>query len=688
MSTFVLEIGSEEIPARFLPGAATMFGDMWREVFKQTHIPFGALDVFTTPRRLVLEVRDLAEIQEEQDVVVVGPAKRVAYDAQGTPTKALEGFLRANTDGYQELFEQETEKGLYVCVRKRVGGKPSATIIQQAAPQIILGLPFAKKMRWGANQIAFARPIHWILALLDDAVVPFTVGPLTSDRITMGHRVHGKGAISVPHATMYRTIMDEDCGVVLDQAERKAYIQDEGDRIVKKVDGRVVWKEDLLEEVVGLVEHPVVVLGDFDPKYLELPREVLLTSMEKHQKSFGVEAENGTLLPHFVPVANVLAKDPLVVQKGWERVLHARLEDARFFWREDQKVGFAPWQEKLDGVIFVAGLGTMGDKTRRLAPLASFIATELFPEKKELLPLAERAGLLSKADLVSGMVGEFDTLQGIMGGIYAEVFGEDPMVANALKEQYLPAGPETALPKTELGAILSLADKFDTLIGCFGIKKIPTGAADPFALRRAALGIIRVLAEYGWSLSLAKVFAKAQSLYTGCTWKVSAEKALAMVLDFVGGRLSNYLQGQYPTIEIEACMRAGFDSIPDLLARLHALHAFTESVAYVPSVQILKRIANILQKKTIDTPFSAALLQEDAEKDLANALAVLREYTTSTDYPMLLALLPTFRAPVDAFFEKVMVISEDEQITANRMALLNILHSFYGRICQVSCLQI
>ena len=693
MSTFVLEIGSEEIPSRFLPVEKQFLQERFEAKLAEEHLEFGQVCVYVTPRRACVQIKELASVQETREELVAGPPKRIAYTAEGAPTKALEGFLRTQSLTLDDLFEQETEKGVYIAARRTVGGKSASAILAEITPAIIKAIPFAKQMRWGSTSLAYARPLHWIVALLDDAIVPFSLGPVESGRLTYGHRIHGIGPFSIPAANDYFVILEESCHVMIDGEKRRAYIREKGDAKAKALGGRILWKDSLLQEVEGLVEHPVPLLADFDPSYLEVPKEVLLTSMETHQKSFGVEDAKGVLLPHFLTVLNLDPDNEEIVKKGWERVLHARLEDARFFWREDLHANFDAWLKKLDDVIFIGPLGSMGDKTRRLATLCSWICKTLSLDTKEHLSVAdaERAGRLSKADLVSSMVGEFDTLQGIMGGIYAEKLGESPCVAQALKEQYLPQGPDSPVPASILGAVLSLADKADTLAGCFGLNKIPTGAADPFALRRAALGIIRICKEFRFDLSIHDLLAKALELYGDRAWKKSSAETLAALEDFVSARLSNYLQSLgFSVIVTEACLRASFDHIPDAVSRVEQLARFSGEEEYVPSVQVLKRIANIVQKEkpTQSLRVDEGLFAEPCEGALANQLASLAPLASSTDYAAILASLYTLRPYVDTFFNEVMVLCDDEKIKANRLALLSSIHALYARVADFSALQI
>ena len=431
MATFVLEIGSEEVPSRFLPTEEQELEARFTAALEENALEHGQIRALSTPRRAILVVEDLNPVQTEREEVVAGPPVRVAYDADGKPTKALEGFVRTNGCTLDDVFRQETPKGEYVAVRKRIGGAAAGDLLATICPAIITALPFAKRMRWGANHVAYARPLRWIVALLDSEVVPFEIGPVVSGRETCGHRIHGRGPFSVAHATDLLPLLADKGGITPLPADRRAAIISGGDAQAAAVGGKVLWKDSLLREVEGLTEHPVPLLGDFDASYLEVPREVLLTSMESHQKSFGVEGPDGALLPHFLTVLNLTPEDMGLVKRGWERVLRARLEDARFFWHADLRATFDSWLEKLDHVIFIGRLGSMGEKTRRLESLCRHLA-ETVADGKVSPDDAARAGRLSKADLVSGMVGEFDTLQGIMGGIYAERKGRQGRHARGL----------------------------------------------------------------------------------------------------------------------------------------------------------------------------------------------------------------------------------------------------------------
>ena len=693
MATFVLEIGSEELPSRFLAPEEGELASRFSGALDEAGLEYGALRVMSTPRRAVVIVEDLNPVQVEREEVVSGPPVRVAYDAEGKPTKALEGFVRTNACALEDVFRVETDKGEYVAVRKRTGGAPAAGLLADICPTVITALSFQKRMHWGSYSLAYARPLRWLLALLDDAIVPFTVGPMTSGRETCGHRIHGAGPFAVAHANEFLATLAGPCAITIDPAQRRNIIIEGGNAQAAAAGGKVLWKDSLLDEVQGLAEHPVPLLADFDPAYLEVPREVLLTSMESHQKSFGIEGANGELLPHFLTVLNLTPEDMGVVKRGWERVLRARLEDARFFWRADLRDTFDHWLQKLDTVIFIGGLGSMGDKTRRLEDLCRWLAESCAPD---LADDAARAGRLSKADLVSGLVGEFDTLQGIMGGIYAGRKGESKAVAEALGEQYLPAGPDSPLPKSLAGALLSMADKADTLAGCFGLGMIPTGAADPNGLRRCALGIIRIMLEFGLAVDVRQFFAKAQQLYGDRQWKLAPHDALDKLMEFFAARLRNYFMSQgQDTLLVDAALGAGAEDVKDCGARLAALATFSMAADYEAAVQTFKRVANILRKQGQAEEFSdhwdPALLREDAEKALASTLEEmlprLDALWAAHDHAAALACLSAVRPAVDAFFAGVMVMCDDVELRRNRLSMLHGLGSRFARLADFSALQ-
>ncbi|MCA1946008.1 MAG: glycine--tRNA ligase subunit beta [Desulfovibrio sp.] len=691
MSCFVFEIGFEEMPSRFLAGIVEQLSQHFRAALAEAELGHGEVACHATPRRVALLVHDLAAAQPLREETFMGPPVKVALDGAGAPTKAGLGFAKSQQVEFDQCMVVPTDKGDYLAVQKTVGGKTTLEVLPAICAAALESIHFPKKMRWGSADFTFGRPVRWLLALLDDQVVPCEAAGLVAGRQTRGHRVHGMGPWDVPTAADYLRVLAEQGKVVLESERRKAIVRQEGDALAAAAHGRIVWRERLMDEVAGLVEHPKAMLGNFDPAFLQLPRDVLLTSMEAHQKSFGVENDRGELLPHFLCVLNLEPTGLERVRAGWERVLKARLSDAMFFWNTDLNCSLELWAEKLEKVTFLKGLGSMADKCRRVEALCGFIAEQVDPSLK---PVATTAARFAKADLVSEMVGEFAELQGVMGGIYAAQFGEEAAVCQAIAEQYLPAGPETPVPASLAGAILALADRMDTLAGCFALGKIPTGAQDPFALRRAALGVCRICIEHSLRLPLGELAAQALQCYTEQAWKREPAEILQDLMDFLRERLKQMLMGQgADTLVVEAALGAGYDDLRSLKDRVDALQAFRQEPDFGQAVLTFKRAANIIAKSgAVDAAFDPALLQQEEEKALAQAMQdVAPRFDVlwdADDYPALLGLLRELRPAVDAFFDHVMVNVEDAALRANRLALLAALVGMLGRVADFGALQV
>ncbi len=704
MSQFVIEIGTEELPARFFPKLDRDLAQGIAAGLDAARLDHGPVRTLATPRRIAVLVDGLAGTQPMEEELVTGPPAKVAFDADGGPTKAAQGFARTHGVDVAEAFVQATDKGEYLAVRKTVGGADALDLLPAICAAAVAGLQFPKKMRWGSGDFGFGRPIQWLLALLDDQVVPFELAGLTAGRITHGHRVMGPGPFEVASAADYEAVLADKGHVAADPEARRATVRQAADALASKVGGSVVWNDPLLDEVIGLVEHPNVILGDFDPSFLECPREVLLTTMETHQKCFGVQGQGGALMPHFIATLNLEPADTALVRKGWERVLRARLEDARFFWRDDLNHDFESWLAGLDKVIFIRGLGSVGDKSRRMEALTAWLAETIGPGAAGCAPdQAARAGRLAKADLVTGLVGEFDELQGIMGGIYAGKKGEPEAVARAIYEHYLPEGPSSPVPSSAPGALVAMADKADTLLGCFGLGKIPTGANDPNALRRAVLGIVRIVLEHGLRLDLMALLAQAQQGYQdvsgGVDWKLDPAEALAKVNEFVAQRLRVFFRDKgFDTLVVEAAVGAGINDVWALGARVAALAEFSARDDFQQAVLTFKRAANIIVKQAgelgqgLDGSYDAALFAEPQEKALAKAVEAMAPrwdaLWAEDDFPALLGLLGELRPVVDAFFDNVMVMCDDVAMKENRLQLLMALVGRLGRLADFSALQV
>ena len=696
MASLLFEIGIEEMPARFFPGITEELRQSAAKALDEAWLDSDQISTYGTPRRIVLHVAGLAETQRSEEETVTGPPKRVAYDESGEPTKAALGFAKTQGVELDDTFILESGKGEYLAVKRMAGGRSAAELLPGILADLVSGLSFPKRMRWGGRQFAFGRPVRWILALLDDVIVPLEIAGIESGRVTRGHRDMGYGPFEVASAEDYFSIIREKGKVVIDPEERTRLIRKQAESLAEEAGGTVAWNQALLGEVRGLVEYPRVILGRYDESFLEVPREVLLTTMESHQKSFGVQREDGELLPFFLSTLNIEPRDLELVVRGWERVLRARLEDARFFWKSDLSVGLNSWVEELDNVIFIGPLGTMGDKSRRLESLCRDLASALAPELEEDMG---RAGRLAKADLVSEMVGEFDELQGVMGGIYARRLGESPTIAEALSEQYLPAGPDSPTPASRAGAILSMADKADTICGCFGLNMIPTGAHDPNALRRQALGICRIAVEHELRFDLEDFLERAQKAYGDLGWKLDPADSKVRMLEFFSGRLkAHYTAKGYATLVVEAALGAGFADLWALDRRIAALQKFSKQPDFEQAVLTFKRAANIIVKqgheagRPLTGEYDHNLLEEQQEKALAEKLeATAGEWDTrwkADDFEALLGVLRELRPFVDDFFDHVMVMCEDEDKRLNRLNLLAAIVRRLGRLADFNALQI
>ncbi len=666
---FLLEIGTEEIPAGFLPPAEAALAALAREGLAAARIGFGALRAFATPRRLVLHVTGVAPGQADAVEEKVGPPASAAFDQDGKPTKAAEGFARTNGVAVADLIRLETPKGVYLAARREVLGRPTGEVLAALAPQWLARLPFRKSMRWGSLETAFARPVHWLVALLGAEVVPFAFAGIESGRASRGHRFHAPAPFDAQDpADYFRRLRAAE--VVLDPAERRAEIARQVAAAAAAVGGAAIPDEELLDTVTYLVEQPVAVTGTFEPRYLELPPELLILTMKTHQKYFAVVDAGGKLLNHFVTISNTRARDLAVVARGNERVLRARLADARFFFEEDQKKTLAEHAEGLKTVVFQAKLGTSHEKVERFRALAGRLAERLCPDRAAAV---ERIATLCKADLVSLMVGEFPELQGVMGREYARRAGEDPAVARGIQEHYWPAQAGGPLPSSPEGQAVSLADKLDTLVGCFGVGLIPTGTADPYALRRQTLGVLRILDEQGYRLGLGELV---DGALAGLGPKLTrpAEEVRREVLTFFRGRLEGLFTGSGLSADLVlAALDAGSDDVVDARARARALEDARRAGTLAPLAETFKRVANILKNQAPGAPDPAALT-EPAEGELWRVYqgvhGAMGDAARRGAYAEFLGEAARLKAAVDAFFDAVLVMAEDPRVRAARLALL------------------
>ncbi len=665
----LLEIGTEEIPARFLPPVLEEMAASFRKMLDAERIGVGEILTWGTPRRLALVARDLAAAQANTKTEELGPPKAVAFVAAGQPTPAALGFAKKQGVAVSDLIEVDTPRGVYLAVSKATIGRATPERLPELLPGFILGLSFPKSMRWGSETITFARPIHWILARYGGAVVPFEVGDVVSGGVTFGHRFLAPGAVEVADAQAYVAAL-KAARVIVDPAARRALLEQELARAAAGVHGEVVPNPGLLEENTFLVEYPSVVVGNFEDRFLALPDEVLITSMREHQRYFSLRGKDGRLLPHFIAVNNTLTRDPEVVRKGHERVIRARLSDAMFFYKEDAKTPLANRVEALKGVMFHSLLGTSYEKMERFRELAARLAGQLAPELTEQV---KRAATLCKADIVTEMVGEFPSLQGVMGRQYAKLSGEPAEVAQALFTHYLPRHADDELPPDRVGALVGLADRLDTICGCFGVGLSPTGTADPYGLRRHALAVIRILRSQGLHLDLVATVAAALELLQGKFSRTMADTALE-VLDFFQTRFHHLLLVEgFDHETITAVLAAGCRDVVDAADKVHALAAVRQSPEFPALATAFKRVINIAQGA--EAAEVAPLLFEYPEENLLFEATELMELEVSRaleqrDYPGVCRALAKLKGPVDAFFDKVMVMAEDAHLRRNRLALL------------------
>lgn len=677
-----LEIGCEEIPAGFVPKAMADMELLMRRELESARIEFGEIVTLGTPRRLVLAVKGMAQRQKDAETTAMGPAKSHAYDAHGNPTKAAQGFARGQGVEVSQLQIVATEKGEYLAAVKNEVGRDTAELLPEMLPRLMGAIPFKKSMRWADFDVKFARPIHWIVALFDGAVIPFQFGNIQTGSVSRGHRFMANTTFAVRDLAHYL----EECErhfVIPDPAKRKDIIRREIARVAKEAKGNVLADESLLEQVSFLVEYPSAVAGTFSPDFLAVPREVLITSMREHQRYFSLVDGEGKLLPGFITINNTVTEDPSVVVKGNERVLRARLSDARFFFDEDQKHTLESRVEALKSVVYQAKLGTSYEKMERFRELATGLSARLNPSVKEQV---FRAATLCKADLVTGMVGEFPEVQGIMGREYALHDGEDAAVANAIAEHYLPTQAGGDLPASDIGAFVSLADKMDTICGCFCVGLIPTGSADPYALRRSALGIINIIIEKGYREHLSALIAASLDLLAKKATRPLAE-VHKDVLEFFRGRFVNLMGDRYPSDAVEAVVSLSFDDLVGAAAKIKALAEFRNRDDFGPLAVAFKRVCNIV-KEGVDTPVSAPLFQDPAEGALHESLQqVIGKVDTAlakADYLAALTEIATLKPAIDLFFEKVMVMAEDERVRGNRLALLTGISRLFARLADFS----
>ncbi len=684
----MLEIGAEEIPAGYIAPALKALATNLKNKLSTARIAHGDARIYGTPRHLAVIIDNVATRQKTMTKEVMGPPEKVAYDNAGNPTVAIQKFAEKVGVDVSALKVKKTEKGSYVCAKVVERGLATRTILKQILPEAILSIPFPKTMKWGELDITFARPIHSILALLGSQLVSFQLGNIKSGRTTFGHSFMHPSKIKITEPGEY---MDKlrSVHVVVDMAERKKETAREIDAAAAGVGGNVLPDEELLDIVTNLVEYPVATAGRFDEDFLDIPREILITAMREHQKYFAVVDDAGNLMPYFVAVNNTRTKDLNLVARGHERVLRARLADAQFFYRSDAKVLFDPWNERLQGVLFQADLGTMAEKVQRVKKISAHVAA-LVSADSAFYERVVRAAGLCKADLVSQVVVEFPKLQGIMGRVYAMLSKEPADVASAIEEHYRPTYSGGPLPQTLTGAVLAIADKIDSICGCFSVGLVPTGASDPYALRRQGIGIINIMLDQGLSIPLKDMILKSLALFSEKSQK-SIEETAENVLAFLKNRMSRQLVDEGCSKDvIAAVVGAGADRVPDVWNRVKALERLKGAPDFEPLAIAFKRVVNIIRKAE---SFKGAVVDEQlfehpSESDLFSAFMDVKRralaHLERGRFEEGLLDIASLRDRVDAFFDGVLVMAENKDVRHNRLALLGIIVALFDKFADFS----
>ncbi|EPH6098292.1 glycine--tRNA ligase subunit beta [Vibrio cholerae] len=683
---FLIELGTEELPPKQLRTLAEAFAANFAAELATADIAHEGVTWFATPRRLALKVANLAESQPDRVVEKRGPAVNVAFDADGKPTKAAEGWARGNGITVEQAERLVTDKGEWLLFKEQVQGQQTASVVVEMAAKALANLPIAKPMRWGDKETQFIRPVKTLTILFGSELIQGEILGVASARTLRGHRFMGEAEFTIESAEQYPAILEERGKVIADYATRKAMIIEGSQQAAQQLGGIADLEDALVEEVTSLVEWPVVMTAKFEEKFLKVPAEALVYTMKGDQKYFPVYDASKKLLPNFIFVSNIESKEPRHIVEGNEKVVRPRLADAEFFFNTDLKRPLVDRLSLLENAIFQQQLGTIKDKTDRITELAGYIAEQIGADVEK----SKRAGLLAKCDLMTSMVFEFTDTQGVMGMHYARHDGEAEEVAVALNEQYMPRFAGDELPSRGVSAAVAMADKLDTIVGIFGIGQAPKGS-DPFALRRASLGVLRILVEYGYQLDLVDLIAKAKSLFGNRLTNANVEQE---VIEFMLGRFPTWYQDAGFSIDIIQAVLARNPTKPaDFDQRVKAVSHFRALEEAEALAAANKRVGNILAKYDgeLGEEIDLALLQEDAEKALAEAVEIMAEALepafATGNYQEALSKLAGLRAPVDAFFDNVMVMADDEALKKNRLTLLNKLRNLFLQIADISLLQ-
>ena len=683
---FLVEIGTEELPPKALKTLATSFADNVEAELNQAGLTFDKIEWFAAPRRLAVKVLNLATQQPSKEIEKRGPAVSAAFDAEGKPTKAAEGWARGCGITVDQAERIATDKGEWLVHRAKIEGQPTKNLLNDIVANALAKLPIPKPMRWADKTVQFIRPVHTVTMLLGDELIEGEILGVASARTIRGHRFLGEKEFEIQHADQYPQLLREKGSVVADFNERKAEILAKSQAKATALGGVADIEESLLEEVTSLVEYPNVLAAKFEERFLAVPAEALVYTMKGDQKYFPIYDKDGKLLPHFIFVSNINPEDPTAIIEGNEKVVRPRLTDAEFFFKTDLKQKLVDRLPRLETVLFQQQLGTLKDKTDRIEQLAGEIAKQIGADEAK----AKRAGLLSKCDLMTNMVFEFTDTQGVMGMHYARHDGEDEEVAVALNEQYMPRFAGDELPKSLVASAVALADKFDTLTGIFGIGQAPKGSADPFALRRAALGALRIIVEKNLPLDLEDLVKKSAALFGD---KLTNQNVVTDVVDFMLGRFRAWYQDEGIAVDVIQAVLARRPTRPaDFDARVRAVSHFRTLDSAEALAAANKRVSNILAKADAAIgEINLTACVEPAEKALAEAVLALRTEVqpliAQGDYTAVLDKLANLRAPVDSFFDNVMVNAEDQVLRQNRLAILNTLQGLFLQVADISVLQ-
>ena len=683
---FLVEIGTEELPPKALKTLATSFADNVEAELNQAGLSFDKIEWFAAPRRLAVKVLNLATQQPSKEIEKRGPAVSAAFDAEGKPTKAAEGWARGCGITVEQAERIATDKGEWLVHRAKIEGQPTKNLLNDIVANALTKLPIPKPMRWADKTVQFIRPVHTVTMLLGDELIEGEILGVASARTIRGHRFLGEKEFEIQHADQYPQLLREKGSVVADFNERKAEILAKSQAKATALGGVADIEESLLEEVTSLVEYPNVLAAKFEERFLAVPAEALVYTMKGDQKYFPIYDKDGKLLPHFIFVSNINPEDPTAIIEGNEKVVRPRLTDAEFFFKTDLKQKLIDRLPRLETVLFQQQLGTLKDKTDRIEQLAGEIAKQIGADEAK----AKRAGLLSKCDLMTNMVFEFTDTQGVMGMHYARHDGEDEEVAVALNEQYMPRFAGDELPKSLVASAVALADKFDTLTGIFGIGQAPKGSADPFALRRAALGALRIIVEKNLPLDLEDLVKKSAALFGD---KLTNQNVVADVVDFMLGRFRAWYQDEGIAVDVIQAVLARRPTRPaDFDTRVRAVSHFRTLDSAEALAAANKRVSNILAKADAAIgEINLTACVEPAEKALAEAVLALRTEVqpliVQGDYTAVLDKLANLRAPVDSFFDNVMVNAEDPALRQNRLAILNTLQGLFLQVADISVLQ-